>query len=112
MKHEGHPSFPIVQSPAVTEPTVRDPVCGMDVVPSRAAGKHEYEGKTYYFCAVSCLKKFQQAPETYLQRKATTLFHSNDCGKQRRAHLPNASRSPPDGTWLVPKMRHGARTHA
>jgi len=44
-------------------------VCGMNVVPSRAAGRHEHEGKTYYFCAVSCLKKFQQHPETYLSSK-------------------------------------------
>ena len=69
MKHEGHPSFPILQSPPIPEPTAKDPVCGMDVIPSRAAGTYDYEGKTYYFCALSCLKKFQQAPETYLQAK-------------------------------------------
>ena len=69
MKHEGHPSFPIVQSRVHPEPTVKDLVCGMDVVPSRSAGKYEYEGKTYYFCAVSCLKKFQQHPETYVGGK-------------------------------------------
>jgi P-type Cu+ transporter len=69
MKHEGQASFPILQTHQQPEPTVKDLVCGMDVVPSRAAGKYEYEGKTYYFCAVSCLKKFQQHPETYLGRK-------------------------------------------
>ena len=41
----------------------------MDVAPSRAAGKYEYEGKMYYFCAVNCLKKFQQHPEAYLGNK-------------------------------------------
>ena len=74
----------------------------MDVIPSRAAGTHDYEGKTYYFCALSCLKKFQQAPETYLQAKQRPSFDSDGCRARRRAHLPNASRNPPDGTWLVP----------
>ena len=73
MKHEGGPSFPILQTHEQPEPTVKDLVCGMDVVPSRAAGKYEYEGKIYYFCAVSCLKKFQQHPETYLGRKHQPL---------------------------------------
>jgi Cu+-exporting ATPase len=27
-----------------------DPVCGMTVDPSRAAGHLEHEGLTYYFC--------------------------------------------------------------
>lgn len=67
MNHQHHNAFPIMQTPQHTEPTVKDLVCGMDVVPSRAAGKYEYEGHTYYFCAVSCLKKFQQHPETYLR---------------------------------------------
>ena len=102
MKHEGHPSFPILQSPPITEPTAKDPVCGMDVVPSRAAGKYDYEGKTYYFCAVSCLKKFQQTPETYLDAKQRPSSIPTAVVHERRAHLPNASRNPPDGTWLVP----------
>ena len=69
MKHEGHPSFPIVQSHVHPEPTVKDLVCGMDVVPSRAAGKHEHAGQTYHFCSLGCLKKFQQHPETYVGGK-------------------------------------------
>ena len=69
MKPEGTPSFPILQSHGQAEPTAKDPVCGMEVVPSRAAGKHHHQGKTYYFCAVSCLKKFQQHPETYLSAR-------------------------------------------
>jgi P-type Cu+ transporter len=27
----------------------KDPVCGMQVDPQKAAGTSEYEGKTYYF---------------------------------------------------------------
>ena len=28
----------------------KDPVCGMQVDPKKAAGTSEYQGKTYYFC--------------------------------------------------------------
>jgi Cu+-exporting ATPase len=48
------------------EKTERDPVCGMTVVPEKAAAKVEYGGKTYYFCAPGCAKRFQEAPEKYL----------------------------------------------
>src|SRR5712675_3027611 len=44
----------------------RDPVCGMNVEAGKAAAKVEYLGKTYYFCASSCAKRFQQAPEKYV----------------------------------------------
>ena len=67
MNHQHHNAFPIVQAHQHTEPTVKDLVCGMDVVPSRAAGKHEHGGQTYYFCCLGCLKKFQQHPETYVR---------------------------------------------
>ncbi len=43
-----------------------DPVCGMTVHPATAAGSYEYQGKTYYFCATSCLTKFRNDPIHYL----------------------------------------------
>jgi Cu+-exporting ATPase len=43
----------------------RDPVCGMDVDPTSAAGTEEYEGKTYYFCSQSCLERFKAEPQRY-----------------------------------------------
>src|SRR6185295_19208396 len=46
--------------------TALDPVCGMRVVPSRAAGSHEHQGTTYYFCSKSCLAKFAADPERWL----------------------------------------------
>jgi len=45
-----------------------DPVCGMDVDPQSAAGKAEYKGKTYFFCAKACKEKFQENPERYLSQ--------------------------------------------
>jgi len=38
----------------------------MNVIPATAAGNFEYRGQTYYFCAKSCLAKFQADPEKYL----------------------------------------------
>jgi len=43
-----------------------DPVCGMTVQPETAAGSFAHEGKTYYFCATSCLTKFKKDPASYL----------------------------------------------
>src|SRR4051794_25877963 len=53
----------------LTEKTYRDPVCGMSVTKEKAAGTYEYKGEHYYFCALSCLKKFQADPEKYLNPK-------------------------------------------
>jgi Cu+-exporting ATPase len=49
--------------------TVIDPVCGMAVDPNHAAGKYEYQGKTYYFCNPRCEEKFKAAPDSYLGGK-------------------------------------------
>jgi len=46
----------------------KDPVCGMDVKEEEAAATYEYQGKTYYFCAVGCKEKFAQDPERFLER--------------------------------------------
>jgi DNA-binding MarR family transcriptional regulator/YHS domain-containing protein len=45
---------------------VRDPVCGMDVVPAQAAGTSLYMEQTYYFCARTCKEQFDKDPEAYL----------------------------------------------
>ena len=52
-----------------TEPiqTFIDPVCKMTVTPESAAGKYEYNGETFYFCAAGCLNKFKADPEKYLR---------------------------------------------
>ena len=43
-----------------------DLVCGMEVNEKKAAATSEYEGSTYYFCAVGCKKSFDEDPEKYL----------------------------------------------
>jgi YHS domain-containing protein len=46
-----------------------DPVCKMQVNEQKAAGTSEYKGQTYYFCAVSCKRKFDEQPEKYVSAK-------------------------------------------
>ncbi len=40
----------------------RDPVCGMDVLPAKAAASVEHGGKVFYFCCQSCAEKFRKDP--------------------------------------------------
>ncbi len=55
--------FPVLQGGA----GAKDPVCGMTVVPEKAAARLEHGGKNYYFCCQGCATKFQSDPEKYLQ---------------------------------------------
>ncbi len=45
----------------------KDPVCRMECDEKTAVATSEYEGKTYYFCAVGCKKAFDTEPEKYLK---------------------------------------------
>ena len=48
-------------------PTVKDPVCGMDVAPGEAnGGWAEHAGTTYWFCSPSCRDKFVANPSRYV----------------------------------------------
>jgi Cu+-exporting ATPase len=55
--------------------TVKDPVCGMDIDPETAAGKSEYKGQTYYFCAPGCKKSFDKEPEKYISQAQQGHHH-------------------------------------
>jgi Cu+-exporting ATPase len=56
-RHHGH----------VHDDTVKDPVCGMDVVPGEArGGSAEHEGMTTWFCSPRCRAKFVANPRAYL----------------------------------------------
>jgi YHS domain-containing protein len=44
---------------------VKDPVCGMTIDEKTAAGKSDYKGQTYYFCATVCKTKFDADPAKY-----------------------------------------------
>ena len=59
-------------TPHVAEPAqgVVDPVCGMTIDPADAVGQYDYKGRTYYFCAESCLEQFREDPEQFLNPAA------------------------------------------
>ena len=63
----GGKALPILQGPAEQ----KDPVCGMTVVPEKAAGKAEHAGKTYYFCSKGCAERFSYDPEKFLAAPGT-----------------------------------------
>ena len=46
-------------------PTVKDPVCGMDMDPNTAAATDEHEGVKYYFCSHSCHERFKADPKQF-----------------------------------------------
>jgi YHS domain-containing protein len=50
----------------------KDPVCGMTVDEKTAAGRSDYQGKTYYFCAPICKRKFDEDPAKYAARTITS----------------------------------------
>jgi YHS domain-containing protein len=58
----------------------KDLVCGMMVDPKTAAGKSEYQGKTYYFCSPGCKRDFDKEPQKYVKAGA----ESGDQGTQHR----------------------------
>ena len=49
--------------------SVVDPVCGMEVDPTRTHLIATHEGCTYYFCAEGCRKSFEANPKKYLKGK-------------------------------------------
>jgi YHS domain-containing protein len=44
---------------------VKDPVCGMMIDPSAAAGRMTYEGQDVYFCSGQCHRAFEAGPERF-----------------------------------------------
>ncbi len=43
-----------------------DPICLMEIDEKQAPAKSVYNGQTFYFCAKSCKKKFEEDPEKYI----------------------------------------------
>ena len=49
----------------------------MDVDEQTAAATAEYQGKTYYFCAVGCKKAFEKEPGKYVHDTPETSSHDS-----------------------------------
>ena len=52
-----------------SQATATDPVCGMHVDTSQAAGQSQYQGQTYYFCSMACKRRFDENPEQFAQQR-------------------------------------------
>jgi Cu2+-exporting ATPase len=66
-----------------------DPVCRMQVNESRAPGRSEYKGKTYYFCSTHCKATFDKDPEKYAQKPEAATGH--DHRHEHMTHEPKHS---------------------
>jgi Cu+-exporting ATPase len=87
-----------------------DPVCKMLVRPESAAAKFDYQGKTFYFCAVSCQNKFRQNPELFLNpetKPAAMAENSEDiytCPMHPEIEQIGPGTCPKCGMALEPKI--------
>jgi YHS domain-containing protein/plastocyanin len=59
----------------------------MQVDAREAAGKSEYNGKTYYFCALSCRAEFDQNPTKYAKNSVAARKRRKRGGGRRRLRL-------------------------
>ncbi len=80
-----------------------DPICGMTVLPEKAAGRVEYQGETYYFCGKGCEAKFNREPEKY--RSAATTKQSAEPSVLTSLH---SSVSMPTGDAHSAKAKPGS----
>ncbi len=62
----------------MSETTVKDPVCGMDVNLAAAAGHSTHEGGIYYFCSNACKEKFDADPVRFTSAVAQQDARTQD----------------------------------
>jgi Cu+-exporting ATPase len=65
-----HGALHIVQPAADSPDRVRDPVCGMEISPTQAAGSTEVGHQRYWFCSQHCQASFLADPAQYLPHDA------------------------------------------
>ncbi len=74
----------------------QDPVCGMTVEKSKAAGTFTYKNKKYYFCNVNCKKKFTANPGEFLpgvKKKTAKKTESRLKSKIKSKSVPKSKAS-------------------
>jgi Cu+-exporting ATPase len=97
-----------------------DPICGMTVDPTSAAGRFEYKGQTYFFCAISCLDRFRADPEKALSKASAPLITipiPPTARKPLPMMMPAASAAagvldPVCGMTVQPETAVGSHVHA
>ncbi len=74
----------------------RDPVCGMNVDPAKAAVTLAHGGSTYYFCCRGCADKFKADPEKYLGSRPNAVAGATAAGRDA------GNRPVADATYVCP----------
>jgi Cu+-exporting ATPase len=54
----------IAEEKLLVEEKVMDPICGMEIIPSRSI-EYKYNGNKFHFCSASCEHEFKSDPEKY-----------------------------------------------
>ena len=86
-QNAGGTSLPILQGSI----KYKDPVCGMVVVPEKAAAKVAHDGNTYYFCSKGCAEWFSRAPEKSLVASETAAMDHAPGHAEQEAKRPSRS---------------------
>ena len=89
--------------------TATDPVCGMEVEPTSAAGTHEHDGQTYFFCSAHCLERFRAEPARYLgpatqEPKKPSAARDFTCPMHPEVHQTAPGSCPSCGMALEPAV--------
>ncbi len=77
---------------------VEDPVCGMQVDPSRTAHTYKDKGKTIFFCSRKCLEKFKTQPGKYGSDRPTRGESAN-AGREQE---PEAGKGDEGAVYTCP----------
>jgi YHS domain-containing protein len=59
-----------------SEHRVLDPVCGMLIIPARAAAQREHAGQLYHLCSIGCATKFDADAVAYIAASRSEGFES------------------------------------
>ncbi len=93
---------------------MKDPICGMDVDPTTAAGSHVHDGQTYYFCSAHCLAEFRTDPTRYIRAHPpappppdTSAWYTCPMHPEIRQRGPGTC--PKCGMALEPEVASGAK---
>src|SRR5688500_12661726 len=89
-----------------------DPICGMTVDPKSAAGTHEHNGQTYYFCSQHCVTQFKKDPERFV--KPATSAHAaavEQSRGQNESVIDPVCGMTVDPARTAGKQKHGDETY-
>lgn len=85
---------------------VRDPVCGMSILPEKAHSSIRFHDHQFYFCSAGCENKFSAHPDHYLSEDASETSHHSDHHEARPERVKPSHRQSEkamsDGVWTCP----------